>query len=87
MITALKDADPGQKERLTEWLNAKEFDPGEKVREVLRIFDSLGVKAKVEQIVSDYYKTALESLDHLNSPKERKSELYSFAKYLMERIK
>lgn len=87
MITALKDADPGQKERLTEWLNAKEFDPDEKVREVLRIFDSLGVKAKVEQIVSDYYKTALESLDHLNSPKERKSELYSFAKYLMERIK
>jgi geranylgeranyl diphosphate synthase, type II len=87
MITALKDADQEQKERLTEWLNAKDFDPDEKVREVLRIFDSLGVKAKVEQIVSEYYKTALESLDHLNTPRERKSELYAFARYLMERIK
>jgi geranylgeranyl diphosphate synthase type II len=87
MITALKDADKEQKERLIEWLDAKEFDPDEKVREVLSIFDSLGVKAKVGQIISDYYKTALESLDHLNSPKERKSELYSFARYLMERIK
>ena len=85
MITALRDADEEAKNSLIKWLNVKEFDPEEKVREVLGIFDSLNVRKKVEQITQDYYKTSVESLDKLNTPKERKSELYAFARYLMER--
>ncbi len=85
MITALKDADEEQKDSLIKWLNMNDFDPEEKVKEVLGIFDSLGVKTTVEQIILHYYKTAVESLDKLNAPKERKSELYAFARYLMER--
>lgn len=85
MITALKDAEEEHKNSLIKWLNVKEFDPEDKVKEVLGIFDSLNVKQKVEQIIQDYYKTSVESLDKLNTPKERKSELYAFASYLMER--
>ncbi|MEX0981854.1 MAG: polyprenyl synthetase family protein [Bacteroidales bacterium] len=85
MITALRDADEEDKNSLIKWLNVKEFDSEEKVKEVLDIFDSLNVKKKVEQIIQDYYKTSIQSLDKLNTPKEWKSELYAFARYLMER--
>lgn len=85
MITALRDADEKQKKELTTWLNATEFDPEEKVKEVTKIFDQLNVASKVEKMISSFYKTALGSLESLNSPKEHKSELYDFAATLMER--
>jgi geranylgeranyl diphosphate synthase, type II len=87
MITALRDANDKQREALNRWLEEKDFDQEEKVREVLAIFGELRVKEKVEKMVSNFYRTSLESLNHLNTPHERKSELFTFAGYLMERKK
>jgi len=87
MITALRDANTEQKKTLTGWLTAKDFEPEEKVQEVLKLFDALHVKEKVERVINNYYQEALESLNHLNAPKERKTELFAFAEYLMERQK
>lgn len=87
MITALRDANDKQREALNRWLKVKDFDQEEKVREVLAIFGELKVKEKVEKMVSNFYRTSLESLNHLNTPHERKSELFTFAGYLMERKK
>jgi geranylgeranyl diphosphate synthase, type II len=87
MITALRDANDKQREALNRWLEVKDFDQEEKVREVLAIFGELNVKEKVEKMVSNFYRTSLESLNHLNTPHERKSELFTFAGYLMERKK
>lgn len=87
MITALRDANADQKKNLTDWLTAMDFDPEKKVREVVKLFDVLHVKEKVERVINNYYQEALESLNHLNTPKERKTELFAFAEYLMERQK
>jgi geranylgeranyl diphosphate synthase type II len=87
MITALRDANAAQKKTLTSWLTAKDFDPEEKVGAVLKLFDALHVKDKVERVINKFYQEALESLNHLNTPKERKTELFAFAEYLMERKK
>ena len=87
MITALRDANADQKKNLTGWLTARDFDPEKKVREVIKLFDALHVKEKVERVINNYYQEALESLNHLNTPKERKAELFAFAEYLMERQK
>lgn len=87
MITALKDANDSQKQELTDWLTATDFDPEEKVEAVLKLFDALHVKAKVEQVINNYYQQAVESLNHLNTPAGRKTELFAFAEYLMERQK
>jgi len=87
MITALKAAGPEQSEALKKWLTASDFDPEEKVDAVIRIFDALHVKEKVERMINSYYQAALENLKKLNTPAERKTELFAFAESLMERKK
>jgi geranylgeranyl diphosphate synthase type II len=87
MITALRDANEVQKKELTGWLTARDFDADEKVSAVIQLFDALHVKEKVNREINSYYQQALESLNHLNTPMERKTEMFAFAEYLMERQK
>lgn len=87
MITALKAAGAEQNEELKKWLSSDDFDPAEKVDAVIRIFDELHVKEKVERKINSYYQAALENLKSLNTPAERKTELFAFAESLMERKK
>jgi geranylgeranyl diphosphate synthase type II len=85
MITALKTAGEEQHRALSGWLTAMDFDPEEKIFEVKKIFDSLGVKSKIEKMITEYYQTSLNSLKALNSPEKRKTELFAFAEYLIDR--
>lgn len=85
MIQALETASVQQREELTGWLTRKAFDPEQKIRAVTLIFDSLNIKEATETRIQEYYLKALANLDDLNRPKERKSELYSFASFLMNR--
>lgn len=85
MITALKDAGKEQKKTLLGWLDAENFDPEEKVQSVMKIFDELQIREKVEKIINRFYEASIKSLDNLNTPRERKSELYAFSEYLMQR--
>lgn len=85
MIQALETASERQREELTGWLTRKEFDPEQKIAAVTSIFDSLNIKEVTEIRIQDYYQKALANLDDLKRPKERKSELYSFASFLMNR--
>ncbi|MFC2090736.1 polyprenyl synthetase family protein [Bacteroidota bacterium] len=87
MITALHEADEKRKKELIDWVTVEEFDETEKVKSVISIFDSLDVKKKVEQKITEYYDRALQSLKDLQSPDERKTELYNFASNLMKREK
>lgn len=87
MITALQDADEAQKEQLMHWLNVIEFNASDKVSAVVDIFDSLDIKSKIEAMIKKYYDHAIEDLKNLNRPEEEKTELYSFADYLMKRKK
>lgn len=85
VIQALNAASPSQKEELTGWLTGKEFDREEKIEALMALFDALHVKKLTEKKIRDYYQMALASLDRLNRPEERKSELYNFASFLMNR--
>jgi geranylgeranyl diphosphate synthase type II len=85
VIQALERAKEKQKDELLGWLKEKNFDPAEKIRAVTAIFDSLNVKDITEKRVREYYQLALDSLQKLNRPEERKTELYNFASFLMNR--
>ena len=85
MIRALEKASPSQKEKLTGWLTRKEFDPEEKIKAVTAIFDTLKIRELTEKRILDFYKEALASLERLNRPGERKSELFNFASFLRTR--
>jgi len=85
VIQALDTASDKQKEELLGWLRAKKFDPDEKIRALTAIFDSLNVKELTEKRIHEYYQQALKNLENLNRPQERKTELYNFASFLMNR--
>jgi len=87
MITALKDANKDQKEKLMYWLTADNFDPKEKVKSVVEIFDALDIKTKTNKMIRQYYDESLENLKALNRPDEDKTELFSFADLLINRKK
>ncbi len=85
MIRAMEASSPAQKEELTRWLTHKEFEPREKVAAVTAIFDALDIKKITEKKIQDLYHAALDSLENLNRPAERKTELLNFASFLMTR--
>ncbi len=87
MINALEKASPSEKEKLTNWLTRKEFDPAKKIQAVTGIFDKLNIRELTNVRINDYYRAALESLEHLDRPPEKKTELFNFASYLMNRQK
>lgn len=84
-IKALETASDVQKEELIAWLGKKIFDPKEKIAAVKGIFDSMNIKAMTELRIEDYYQKALNNLENLNRPEERKAELYNFASFLKSR--
>jgi geranylgeranyl diphosphate synthase, type II len=85
VIRALEAASAGQREELSGWFEGKDVDHGEKIKRVTSLFNELKVKEMTEKRIKDYYELAITSLDNLNRPEERKTELYNFAKYLMNR--
>ena len=85
VIQALESASDKQKVELLGWLKEEKFDPKEKIKAVTVIFDALNVKEVTEKRIRDYYQKALSNLENLNRPEERKTELYNFASFLMNR--
>lgn len=87
MIRALENATTKQRAELTRWLTLKEFDSEEKIRAVTSIYDAMKIKEMTGKKILHFYEKALANLEHLNRPRERKSELFQFASYLMTRNK
>jgi len=85
VIQALKAASAGQREELTGLFESKNVDRNEKIKGVTSIFNELNVKEMTEKRIKAYYKLAITSLKNLNRPEDRKTELYNFASFLMNR--
>jgi geranylgeranyl diphosphate synthase type II len=85
IIQALKTASEPQRKELIGWLTRKEVDRDEKIEAVISLFNKLNVKEATEERIQRFYRRAMENLDDLNRPEERKRELFSFASSLMNR--
>jgi len=85
VIRALEKASSEQKDALTKWLTMKNFDAEEKISAVTSIFDELHIKEATEKRIGDFHRQAMECLQQLNRPEERKKELQHFAEWLMKR--
>jgi geranylgeranyl diphosphate synthase type II len=85
MIRALEMASTAQQKELTRWLTMDHFDPDEKIAAVTTVFDSLKIRKITEGKISEYFALAIESLEKLNRPDDRKGELRNFASFLMNR--
>lgn len=85
LINALRLADLRQGELLKSWIEAKEFEPEEKIKAVTTIYDELSLKRLTEERIERYYDAANRNLEALNVDKERLNILKSTCNRLMHR--
>ncbi len=87
LIKALEKAQQPEKDKLEDWLTKEFFDKGEKVKQVVSIYNQLGMRDLTELKMNEYFNAGFASLDKLPLPENKKSSLRSFATDLIEREK
>ena len=85
LINAFNRATPAQREELTKWVEAKEFDRNEKVTAVTKLYNEIGIRKLCEQKMEQYYQESLVYLAKVNVSDERKAELKAYAADMMKR--
>ena len=85
LINALRRADGEQYTQLTEWLGREKYDPQEKIQAVTALYDEIGIRPLAEAKINEYFEAALQSLEHVNLPAERKQPLRELALNLLNR--
>ncbi len=85
LIEALQLAGGEEGRQLDKWLQAKNFDPQEKVRAVTDIYNSLGIHEITEAKMNEYFALGLTCLSQISVPAERKAPLVEFVKKLIYR--
>lgn len=84
-VKALELASVEQARQLHEQFALKEFDPHEKVRKVVELYEQLNIKTISENLAGEYINTAFGLLENLKATKERKTELVNIANSLIGR--
>ncbi len=84
-LTALAQASPAQRAILTQFKDQAIYSPEQKVQEVTAVYDQLNIKAQTETKINQYFQEAIQSLDAVNAPADRKNILRNLALSLMER--
>lgn len=85
LIKALERAEGIDKQQLEYWIEAQEFDRSEKVNAVTEIYTRLGIDTLAKERIDKYFTSALNHLDAIIAPAERKAELLSFVQQMMRR--
>jgi geranylgeranyl diphosphate synthase type II len=84
-LRALELADDLSRKDLLHWYAQKPEDPSRKIKEVIRIFNSLGMQAEMEKMMDLYRNQALEELDQIRAEIGGVSILESFASAVIRR--
>ena len=85
LIKALERAEGIDRQQLEYWIEAQEFDRSEKVNAVTEIYRRLGIDTLAKERIDKYFTSALDNLDAISAPAERKAELLSFVQQMMRR--
>ena len=87
MLTAFAEADAPTRKRLQSLLEDKTMAPEDKIREVLTLYNSLGVKEIAEREINTHFTKAMDSLASLEVGAERVEPLRELAQSLLGRNK
>lgn len=85
LIRSLELAQGETQQKLSYWLNQKQFNATEKVKAVTEIYTQLGLKEEVEMQVQWYFDRAFAGMEALNLPQEKKNTLLRFMAGLVDR--
>ena len=87
LLTALQRAEGNIKIELLKWLNSKENNPDKKIDAVISIYEKLDVKHQTSVKMEYFFKKALNELDAVNAPANKKEALLELTEKLMIREK
>jgi geranylgeranyl diphosphate synthase, type II len=86
-VTAMELADDETKKELWSWYHDSNVDADEKIAKVKGIFDSLNIEQITNEAIEDYINRSLDSLEHVDRPRESKVVLEKLAVKLSSRKK
>ena len=87
LINAFERADSRQRQELTRWIEATEFDRQEKIAAVTRLYDEIGIRQLCEQKINFFFAECRKCLDCVSVPDERKQPLLDYTLEMMNRRK
>ena len=87
LIKAMELAGEQDRALLTEWLRKERFNPSEKIREIVGIYDRVGVKEATMQKIEYYLEKSRVALGNVNVPEERKVRFYEMIDFIGNRRK
>jgi geranylgeranyl diphosphate synthase type II len=87
MIRALEKATGDELSKLEFWLTNSDFDPAEKVSDVMRIYNTLEIEQEVSSMIEKRFSNAFNLLDKLSVSGPKKDELIVYCHLIMNRIK
>lgn len=85
LINAFNKANAAQREELTRWVSARDFDRNEKVDAVTRLYNEIGIDQLAQDKIAYYFAQSKKFLDAVNVPEEKKKELRKYAQKMMKR--
>ena len=85
-ITAHEKANLVQRKILDYYFSHQDFEPKEKVSEVIKVYDAIGVKEFCLEMVIENHALAIGYLNVVSVPEDRKSVLFKFIEILMLRL-
>lgn len=85
LIKALEGADARQREELELWINAREYDPEEKIAAVRALYDEIGVRPVCLELINRYFADAESFLEQVSLPADKKEPLWRYALGLLGR--
>ena len=85
LIQALRRGNEEQVKELKKWLEAKDFDPVEKIKSVTALFDEIDVRSLCEDRIAHYTLLAETNIDMVKVPEEKKQLLVDEMNKLMHR--
>ena len=87
LLTALEKAKGKIKSELLVWLKSKEFDARKKIKAIIDIYEKLDVRKNASENMDHYFKKAIDNLEAVKVPSNRKEALLNLAEKLMIREK
>ena len=85
-ITAYEKADLAQRKVLDYYFSHQDFEPKQKVFEVIKVYDAIGVKELCLEMMIENHALAIGYLNAVSVTKDRKSVLFKFIENLMLRL-
>ena len=85
LLKAFELADEQSRKKLITLISENQADNEQKIGEVIRIFDMLGIREKAETRSWEFYNTGIQAFNLVNVKDSRKKALRDLARKLMER--